>query len=254
MSNRVFKNYQVNVGIPYHIQSVFGFPQEVQMEEAVEEEEDTALEDEFDEAAAREEILRQARAEAEIIIQEAKYEAERITEEAHKTALENSIRAEEDAAMKGFEEAFNEVKVQYEDLLQEAESIRNHARVEYSEVIASIESDAVNIILDVARKVIGNEIVTNNENILYLVRQAFEKCSNKENAVLRVSQDDFEFVTENKDRLLSMIEGIGELEIKKDPSLKTFGCIVETPLGSIDASLQTKLKKIEEAFREIIRR
>jgi len=254
LSSRVFKNYQVNIGIPYQIQSALAFQTLKQAAEILEKEEEMAKDDEFNETDDEVEVLGQASAEAEVIIQEAKYEAERIIEEAQRTALENSKRIEEEARMKGFEEAFNEVKMQYEDLLQEAESIRAHARVEYSDVMASIESDAINIVLDVAKKVIGNEIAQDKESILSMIRQAFEKCSNKENAVLRVSPDDYEFVQENKDRLLSMIEGIGGLEIKKDPSLKAFGCIVETPVGSIDASLQTKLKKIEDVFREIIRR
>jgi flagellar assembly protein FliH len=220
-----------------------------------EDNENLAVQDvDFTQMESEEDIIEKARVEAEIIIKEAKYEADRIVKEAERTAGENAKRIEEEAGMKGFEEAFTEVKKQYEDLIEEAEYIREHARVEYNDVIASIESDAVNIILDVAKKVIGTEINSNRENILYLIKQAFEKCSNKENVILKVSPEDYEFVCDNKDRLLSMIEGIGELEIKKDSSLKVYGCIVETPLGSIDASLQTKLKKIEEAFRDIIKR
>jgi flagellar assembly protein FliH len=51
---------------------------------------------------------------------------------------------------------------------------------------------------------------------------------------------------------MGTVEGIGELNIKKDTSLKTGGCIVETAYGTVDASLQTKFKKIESAFRNVI--
>ena len=87
---------------------------------------------------------------------------------------------------------------------------------------------------------------------MYLVKQAFEKCANRENIVLKAAPEDHEFLVNNKDRLLSMVEGVGELEIKKDTSLKPGGCIVETLYGSMDAGIQIKMKKIEEAFRQVI--
>jgi len=42
--------------------------------------------------------------------------------------------------------------------------------------------------------------------------------------------------------------GIGQLEIVKDQALKLGALILETPYGSVDAGMDTKLKKIEEAF------
>lgn len=251
MSNRLFKNYQVNVGLPFQIKPALNF----QTIRHIDDEDDIEdKEDDFNEIKVRENIIEEARTEADMIIQEAKYEALRIVEDADKSAKESYSIMTEEARVKGYEDGFNEVKKQYEDLLTEAEYIREHARIEYNDVLASIESDAVNIILDIAKKVIGNELSTNKENILFLIRQAFEKCANKENIILKVSPDDFEYICENKESLLSMVEGIGELDIKKESSLKSGGCIVETPLGSIDASLQTKLKKIEESFRELIKR
>jgi len=96
------------------------------------------------------------------------------------------------------------------------------------------------------------EISTNKEVILSLIKQAFEKCSSKENVVLKVSNEDYEYVCANKDVIMGQVEGIGELDIKKDSSLKAGGCIVETPYGTIDAGMETKFKKIENAFRDVI--
>jgi len=251
LSNRLYKNYQVNVGLPFEIKPALNFQTIRHMEN---EEDFEDKNDSFDEAMVREEIIREARIEADMIIQEAKYEAARIIEDAERSSKESYSAMVEEARIKGYEDGLKEVKKQYEDLLTEAEYIREHARIEYNDVLSSIESDAVNIILDIAKKVVGNELSTNKENIMFLIRQAFEKCANKENIVLKVSPDDYEYICENKDSLLAMVEGIGELDIKKEPSLKSGGCIVETPLGSIDASLQTKFKKIEESFRELIKR
>jgi len=183
--------------------------------------------------------LEKARKQADEIIRQAELEAAKILEEAKEK-------------QKGFEKGYEEAKSQYEDLIQEAELIRENALKEYQETLQSIEKDALNIILDISRKVIGTEISMNKEKLLEMIAQAFERCSNRENITLKVSSADYDFIIENKDRILSMVEGIGQLEIVKDQALKLGALILETPYGSVDAGMDTKLKKIEEAFFKVL--
>lgn len=254
MSSKIFKNYQVNVGNPFQIRPPVNFHT---IQHASLDEEDGTDENQCEETNTKEnaeDILSQAREEAELIIKEAGLEAERLMENALKESEGRSLEIEEEARNRGYEDGYNEAKKQCEDILQEAEFVREHARTEYKEVLESIESDAINVILDIAKKVIGDEISTNKESILMLIRQAFEKCSNKENVILRVSAEDYDFIEENKEKLLSLVEGIGTMDIKKDVSLKTGSCLVETSYGNVDAGVQTKLKKIEDAFRNVIGR
>ncbi|MDP4179486.1 MAG: FliH/SctL family protein [Bacillota bacterium] len=252
MYNKVYKNYQINVGLPFQLNQALNFETVKRIDEEFDDNDKVLTINEPEDVVTREEILENAREEADMIIKEAKYEAERIICEAERSAKENAAALEEEAKVKGFEEGYNILKQQYEDLMQEAEFTKEHARVEYKEVLESIESDAVNIVLDISKKVLGMEISSNKEVILGLIRQAFEKCSSKENVILKVSGEDYCFVTENKEQIIGLVEGIGELEIKKDLSLKAGGCVIETPYGTIDASLQTKFNKIEDAFRSLI--
>ncbi|MCX8130324.1 MAG: FliH/SctL family protein [Clostridia bacterium] len=252
MSNKVYKNYQVNVGIPFQIRNPMNFQnlQTVNTTTPLEKEKENAAE-ELSEASI-ESIINDAQQKAELILKEAQFESMRIIEDAEREASELKLSVEEEARQRGYEEGINEAKRQYEDLLQEAEFIKEHAKAEYKEVLAGIESEAVKMILDIARNVIGAEIAFNKEDILYLVKQAFEKCANRERVILRVSPEDFDYIDSNKHRLMSMVGGLSELEIKKDASLKEGGCLIDTPFGSIDAGVQTKLKKIEEAFRQAV--
>lgn len=254
MSNKIFKNYQVNVGNPFQIRPPVNFHtlNNASFDDEENDEIETGEDNDSSRAEIPEEIIIKAKEEANLIVQEARLEALRLMENSEREIEESRIAIEEEARRNGYEDGYNEAKKQCEDILQEAEFVREHARAEYNEVLASIESDAVNIILSIAKNVISEEISLNKDNILLLVRQAFERCSNKENVVLKVSVEDYDFVVENKDKLHSMVEGIGALEIKKDASLKCGACLIETPFGSIDAGVQTKLKKIEEAFRSVI--
>ena len=208
--------------------------------------------DEQDTAEKPEDIIALARDEAAMIIKEAEYEARRIMDDAYTEAKEKAVVMEEEAWQKGYAEGLAAAQKQYEETISEAEAIKESAIVKHDEVLAGIETEIIDLVLDVAKKVIGTETALNKENLIYLVKQAIDGCSNKSSLILKVCAEDYEFLAGNRDRLMEMTEGIGELEIKKDISLKPGACILETPFGNMDAGAQTKLKKIEEAFRELV--
>lgn len=248
MSSKIFKNYQVNVGSPFEIKAPLNFDsiKKVSLNE---------IEDIAEEEIHREqdplELADKAREQAQMIVEEAKREADILisTAESEISALKKTV--EEEAWQKGYEDGLNAAQSEYAALLQTAESIKIQAGQDYEKILESIENDTVEVILEIARKVICTEISINKEDILYLIKQAFEKCSNKEGIVLRVSQDDYSYVMDNITALRSMIQGSPEFEVKKDASLNEGDCLVETLFGTIDAGVQTKIKKIEEAFRKI---
>ncbi|WP_235832550.1 FliH/SctL family protein [Acetivibrio mesophilus] len=254
-NNKVFKSSQINIGIPVQIKVPINYQNikrvkepEIDFDSCVNEKSEILSKKLENEKA----MLEKARHEADEIIKEAELEASKILEEAREKGLQLIAEIEEDSRQRGFEKGYEEAKSQYEDLVQEAEFIRENALKEYKEALQSIEKDAMNVILDISRKVIGAEISMNKEKLLDMISQAFERCSNREDITLKVSSADYDFIVENKDRILSMVEGIGQLDIVKDQALKFGALILETPFGSVDAGMDTKLKKIEEAFYKIL--
>jgi flagellar assembly protein FliH len=233
------------MGIPFQVR----IPVSLQLKNSLQFEENEEAEAEEPETYENpEKLLDKAHEDAGMIVKEAELEALRIIKDAQVAAEESKKEIFDEAREQGYSDGYKQAVEQYEALVKEAEQTREQARTEYDEALAGMESDAVEMILAIAKKVIGEEMNAKNENILQLVRQAFEKCSNRESILLKVSPDDYDFIQENIDEITSQVTGIGELEIKKDPSLKSGGCIVETPFGSVDAGYETKLRKIEEAF------
>lgn len=257
MYNRVFKNYQVNVGNPFQIKTadVLNAVRLVRpLDEKVENDPADGFVEGSDEVPHEdpEDLLAEAREEAEKIVNEARAEAEKILREAQEEIERIKIEAEEAARKKGYEDGINEGRQQYENLINEAEQIRDKAREDYDKAMAGIEEDAVELILAIAKKVICAEIKTDRGYIIGLLREAIEKCAHKEKIVLRVSDEDFDHVEAGREELMSMIEGLDELDIKKDLSLEEGSCVVETQYGSIDAGIHTKVAKIEEAFLQAV--
>lgn len=244
--NRIFKNNQVTYGKPYQVQIPVTV-HKLKIEEMDAEEAET---DEQPESIDPEEMLENTKHKCELMTREAELEAERILEEARQKAAGEAQKITEEAWQKGYAEGIDAAAEQSRDIIAQAEEMRNEAQREHEEMIAGMEEEMLDLVMAVARKVVAGELATDREVIVRLIRDALPKCSNKEGAILRVSPEDADRLAEDREGLLSGIEGADSLEIKKDSTLHEGDCIIETKLGSVDAGVDTRLDKIEEAFRE----
>ncbi|HHV99006.1 MAG TPA: flagellar biosynthesis protein [Clostridiaceae bacterium] len=251
MYSRVYKNYQINVGVPFHIKAPVIF-QTAECPETLSADDSEATD--FMNEESTEKYLRMKQEQADAIIREAELEAERIIEQAHRDSERKKNAVLEEARKKGYEKGYAEGKKQYEDLIEEVQKQKEDSLREYQQTLESLESDIVEIVLDITKKVIGNEIKTNRNVVLNLVREAFVRCTNKEKMILKVSSEDYDYVIENKNEILSTVEGIDDFDVREDPSMKPGSCIIETPFGNVDAGADTKITKIEELFMQAVGR
>lgn len=250
MSNRVFKNSQVTYGVPFQVRIPLNL-QQIKDEEEVQGIFVTP-DDEPEITETPEEVLERAREEAALIIKEAEYDARRIIDEAYTEAKEKAAVMEEEAWQKGYTEGMAAAQQQSESTIAEAENIKAQAQIEHDEALAGMESEIINLVLEVTKKVIGSEIALNKENMIYLIKNAISCCSNRNGIIVRVSNEDYAYLDANRQKMAECIEGAESIELKQDSFLEPGDCILETPFGNMDTGMETKLRKIEEAFKELI--
>jgi flagellar assembly protein FliH len=253
LSNKIFKNNQVNVGIPFQVRFPVTYQPPVARAALNPDAEEDGLQQEqsIDYKAVGEAIINKARAEADMIVKEALLEAKDIVIKASDEMKELKTKVIEESKAEGYKEGVAQAENEYENQLTEVQELKEQVSVEYEKILESLEEDTVNTILHIARKVISNELKC-KDNILLLVKDAFEKCSKEHKVVLKLSEQDYEYINENREELNKMLERSEEVEIKKDLSLKEGGCVIDTPLGSIDASAYSKFDKIEDEFKGIL--
>lgn len=243
----VYKKSQVNIGNPYEIKP--SSRERTLVEEIPEA--DTA--NEMDSAQEKIRLmLENAREEAQLIKREAEFEAERILAEAKTNAENIMAEVEQTAKEEGYRYGEAVAQQHYNDLLAEAEDFRNRAQTEYQETIFSLEEDIVNLALNIAKKVIAEELEISRDTVLKIASETINACVNRDHVILKVSTEDYDYVVENQERIRSCVSELNQLEIKKDSSLKPGSCIVDTGFGIADGSLDTKLEAIEKAFLEVL--
>lgn len=244
MYNKVFKNNQITYGRPYQVKLPDSLIKFTDAEDSNDQEDPSEL--------SPEELLKRAEKKSRDIIAEAEAEAKNLMEQARAKAEEEAKAIGEEAWQRGYAEGMEAAALQNKSLLEEAERIKQSASEEYEKILAGMEADILELAVRIAQKAVAGELKTNRDVILQLVSSALAECSEKKGAVIRVSPDDYDYLNENLDRIEQLTEGADadDLEIRSDGAMKPGDCIIETPLGSIDAGTETRLEKIEEALKE----
>ena len=210
----------------------------------------------FDEVKKKQEQAQQIRKEAEDeaarIIKEAEEQASEIEREASRKAHE----AEEEARRSGFEEGresgFVEGRAEHERLVERLHVIINKTIDRRNEIIEESEAQIVNLVLQIAKKVV--KVISENQRnvVINNVIQALRKLKEKTDVVIRVNVADLEMVTNHVQDIIDRVEREHHITVAEDSTVDPGGAIIETDFGEIDARIASQLQEIEDRILELM--
>jgi flagellar assembly protein FliH len=213
------------------------------------------------ERVAFEEVKRKNN-QAQKIRQEAEDEAKRILEEARKQAadLEAEIRGrvervEKEAQGKGEEQGreqgYQEGRGEVQRLIENLQRIITSAIERRNQIIEESETQVINLVLLIAKKVI--KVISENQKnvVINNVVQALRKLKSRGEVVIRVNLADLELTSAHVGDFLKMVENVKSITVLEDSSVDRGGCIIETDFGQIDARISSQLAEIEERILEL---
>jgi flagellar assembly protein FliH len=213
------------------------------------------------ERAAFEEVKRKNN-QAQKIRQEAEDEGRRVIEEAQRKAgeLEAEIqgkveKVEKEAFQRGHaegrEQGFQEGKGELERLIGTLNRIISAAIDKRNEIIQESETQVINLVLLMAKKVI--KVISENQKnvVINNVVQALRKLKSRGAVVIRVNLADLELTSEHTADFLKMVENVKSVTVLEDSSVDRGGCLIETDFGQIDARISSQLHELEEKILEL---
>jgi flagellar assembly protein FliH len=154
-------------------------------------------------------------------------------------AFNNGLKEGKDLAERGLINVFRALRAS-------SETIHNLR----DKIFRESEDEIINLIMLVARKVIINEVTQDRSILACVVQNAIAGLSAREEITVRINPDDYQLVTTGRDELL-LRELLNEhLHIKPDPSVAAGFCLVDTVMGTVDASLDGQLDQIYRSLLE----
>lgn len=170
------------------------------------------------------------------IIARAEAEAEQIRTAARDAAAQERER--------GYRDGIEQAKAEMAERVVETMS-------QSATYFSRLEEALVDLVVKATRRVIGE--LDAPERASRIVRQALELLRQENHVRIKVPPALRDALQARVNALLSEFPRIRFLDIEADPRLPEDGCVLETELGVIDASVETQLRAIEKALIKAIK-
>ncbi len=213
--------------------------------------EDTAFEEvkrQTDQAAI---IKTDAENEAASIIQKAKDEAAQIIADARGEQDKLKNDAQKEGFDKGHEEGYQNGVDEVNRLIERMHKILESVMQRRDEILQETESQIVELVILMARKVI--KILSENQKNVIMANTlaALKKVRTRGAVTLRVNLEDVKLTTAHVKEFIQHVENVQGITVLEDSLVEKGGCIVETDFGSIDARISSQLTELENKILEI---
>lgn len=195
--------------------------------------------------------MNEAQVEAKKVIEDAKEQANMIIADANNQANEVLESARAKGEEDGWEEGFSRGEEEVNRLITRLNRILSSTIQKRNEVLEEAESEIVDIIIAIARKVVKTITESHKQIVVEQISEAIKKLKGRAEITIRINVEDLMMTTKHKKDFLQMVEGIENVRILEDNSVDKGGCIITTDFGSIDARISSQLSELEQKVREI---
>ena len=196
-------------------------------------------------------IKADAENEAGAIIEKAKAEAAQIVAEANAQHDKIVSEARNEGFEQGSQEGFDKGSAEVERLIERMHKILEAVMQRREEILQDTESQIVELVILMARKVI--KILSENQKNVIMANTvaALRKVKTRGNVTLRVNIEDVKLTTAHADEFIQHVENVQGITVQEDSSVEKGGCIVETDFGAIDARISSQLTELENKILEV---
>ena len=196
-------------------------------------------------------IKADAENEAFQIIQKAKQEAEQIIAEAQTQRDRLQLEAKSQGFEQGHSEGYEKGAAEVNRLIERMHKILEAVMQRREEILKDTESQIVELVILMARKVI--KILSENQKnvVMANVVAALKKVRTRGAVTLRVNLEDVKLTTANISEFIKHIENVEGITVLEDSSVEKGGCIVETDFGAIDARISSQLTELENKILDV---
>ncbi|MBI9097475.1 MAG: flagellar assembly protein FliH [Spirochaetaceae bacterium] len=190
--------------------------------------------------------------ESQKVLEEAQSEAVKLRDETEKKIDDFKSEAYNQGYESGRQEGYSSGEAEVGRLIERIHTVLNKSIEKRVEIIDEAESQLIDLVLQISRKVI--KVVSENQKnvVINNVVQALRKMKSRGDVAIKVNLADLEITTEHTKDFLRMVENVKSITVLEDSSVDKGGCIIETDFGQIDARISSQLKEIEEKILDIV--
>ncbi len=165
----------------------------------------------------------------------------------------------EEAKKQGYEQGFSEgfkkgSEIQKDEVLAITNAL--HAIMEEvslfkEKTIETSEKQILDLCFSIAEKIINQEISSDKNVILSVLKAAFRNIADRENIKVRLNPQDYQYMVEIKNDFISSMDGLRNVFFEEDGSIARGGAIIETSSGEVDARISEQLHEVKAGITNL---
>jgi flagellar biosynthesis/type III secretory pathway protein FliH len=177
-----------------------------------------------------------ARAEADALVAAARSEAARLLADAQARHDEVLARARDEGRAQA---------------AVEAAALLAASRTEAEAMLERARPAALAVAAKMAEKIVGRAVALEPAVMAEIAAEALAACRTRQGVVtLRVHPEHLDLLEERRAALAARLGGAASLAVAGDETVGRMGCVVDTPVGRVDASLPALLSQLTAAAGE----
>ncbi len=195
----------------------------------------------------RMQVLQAAQQEADRILTEATAKAQARTEQLLAAAQDEARLIKEQAFSDGFEQGKQQATQQLQRGLNDIAALLDRIDDKQRQIIDETEGGIRLLVVDIVRKMIGKVLKEDDKALIGIVERALSSYKNTDWVKITVSGTDAQTsCITDKNMLAELLDLSGSIEVDIIPDAATGLCVVETPDGIADASLEAQLSNLKD--------
>jgi flagellar assembly protein FliH len=117
-----------------------------------------------------------------------------------------------------------------------------------TEILKQCEKEILELVFSIAQKIIHKKIEEDDKIIKEAVIEAMHSVTEKSQIVIKVNPEDYDTIENMKPEFFRTSKDLKSIVVTPDLSVNRGGCLLETPYGDIDASVEARLDKIHQSL------
>src|SRR6056297_187138 len=196
------------------------------------------------------ELVRLAEQESNAIISRARDEAAEVVESDRKKAYESGYKSgSEDGYKDGFQAGKTESAKESRRIISEAKKVLRTAHSESREYIGRTEEEIIELSVKIAESLIKKELQLDDSIIVGIAKSALAEVRDRKQIVISAGKRE-SMVLQNHLHELREICPNGVFTILKDETVPGGGCLVETEIHVIDATVDRQLENVRKVLAD----
>jgi flagellar assembly protein FliH len=161
---------------------------------------------------------------------------------------QQKARVMEESYEKGFAKGEEDGKSQYAASIRDVFNAVERVGKEKEAFLEKSQEEILALSLRAAKKMVLAELTQSPDVLLGIVMDAIRRITDKDKVIIKLNSKDAAHMRQHQAAIFAQMPDIKSLEIHDDARVDEGGCVIETRLGYIDATLETKVTILEKAF------